>query len=93
MSHLSQKFNYATTWDVFECLRLIGLNKMVLSCTDKVVNKDVISGVYQEYSPDRCNRQFDPGHNKVNDMELWETSIPHTQDSGRCFTYKYNTFF
>ena len=37
----------------------------------------------------KCNRQFDPGHNKVNDPALWTTSIPQPQESGRCFTYKY----
>jgi len=53
--------------------------------------KEIIGGVYQEYLEGwpHCDRTGDPGRNLVDDEKLWNYSIPHTQDSGRCFTYKY----
>ena len=53
---------------------------------------DIILGVFQEYQEDSvtdCNRYRSSGRNLIEDPSLWTTSIPHPQNSGKCFTYKY----
>ena len=53
--------------------------------------QDIIVGVYQEYIDESplCNRFWSSGKNLVEDSSLWTVSIPHAQESGKCFTYKY----
>ena len=53
--------------------------------------QDIILGVYHEYYDESplCNRFLDSGKNLIKDPSLWTLSIPHPQDSGKCFTYKY----
>ena len=54
-----------------------------------------MANLYQEdtIGEPQCDRNGDPGKNLVKVPSLWTTSIPHPQDSGRCFTYKYRYCF
>ena len=54
-----------------------------------------MANLYQEdtIGEPQCDRNGDPGKNLVKVPSLWTTSIPHPQDSGRCFTYKYSYCF
>ena len=49
----------------------------------------IVPGLYHEYVDENpyCSRNQDSG-NKLNSSH-WTVSIPHPQDSGKCFTYKY----
>ena len=50
--------------------------------------KDIIIGLYQEYyeqSPMCWGHFMD---NLAYNSSLWQFSIPHPMDSGKCFTYK-----
>ena len=53
--------------------------------------QDVILGVYHEHFDESplCSRYWESGKNLIEDPSLWTLSIPHPQDSGICFTYKY----
>ena len=48
----------------------------------------IVPGLYHEYVDENpyCSRNQDSG-NKLNSSH-WTISIPHPQDSGKCFTYK-----
>ena len=53
---------------------------------------DIIVGVYHAFkdqNPGCQTRTWDSGKNLIEDPSLWTLSIPHAQDSGKCFTYKY----
>ena len=53
--------------------------------------QDIIHGVYHEYydeSP-KCGRALKSGKNLIEEASLWTLSIPHPEESGKCFTYKY----
>ena len=54
-----------------------------------------MANLYQEdtIGEPQCDRNGNPGKNLVKVPSLWTTSIPHPQDSGRCFTYKYSYCF
>ena len=52
--------------------------------------KEIIIGLYQEYAEynPKCARKKQVSKNLVNDLSLWEMSIPHPSLAGKCFTYK-----
>ena len=56
----------------------------------KLHDKKVFLGIFQEKGFDYCDRHnVRPSENLLYDPSVWSISIPHPQDSGRCFTYKY----
>ena len=56
------------------------------------LSKDIIPGLYQEYyeKDPNCDKNTALCDNKVEKAFLWNISIPHPKNSGKCFTYKYS---
>ena len=50
--------------------------------------EEIIPGLYHEYIDENpyCSRNENSGKNL--NSSHWTVSIPHPQDSGKCFTYK-----
>ena len=67
-------------------------NKMYIHvCISEDFNfkmEEIIPGLYHEYIDENpyCSRNENSGK-KLNSSH-WTVSIPHPQDSGKCFTYK-----
>ena len=57
-----------------------------------LIKQDLVLGVFQEFKDDhpmQCDRGVGSSRNLMKeDPSLFTTSIPHTELSGRCFTYK-----
>ena len=53
--------------------------------------QDIILGVYHENHDEspKCDRYDESGKNLIEEPSLWTLSIPHPEESGKCFTYKY----
>ena len=52
-------------------------------------DKKIFLGIFQEKGLPYCDRKhFPPSKNLLDDPSVWTISIPHPQDSGKCFTYK-----